>query len=48
MSKSYINNRPVLGRRKHFGSKELKGMKFHKDDKPLINVIKRRNPIKLK
>lgn len=46
--KSFVNNRPVLGKRKHFGSKELKGMKFHKDDKPVINAIKRRKPVKLK
>ena len=46
--KSFVNNRPVLGRRINFESKELKGMRFHKDDKPLINVIKRRKPTKLK
>ena len=45
---SFVNNRPVLGKRKHFGSKELKGMKFHKDDKKLINEIKLRNPTILK
>ena len=48
VEKSFVNNRPVLGRRSNFGSKELKGMRFHKDDKPLINVIKRRKPTKLK
>ena len=48
VTKSYINNRPVLGRRKHFGSKNLKGMKFNKDDKDLLKVIKRRNVVKLK
>lgn len=48
VKKSYVNNRPVLGRRKHFGSKELYGMKFHKKDKNLLNVIKRRKPVKLK
>ena len=45
---SYINNRPVVGRRKHFGSKELKGMKIHKEDKALVKVISRKKPIKLK
>ena len=45
---SYVNNRPVLGKRKHFGSKELVGMKIHSDDRALIRVISRRNPIKLK
>lgn len=44
----FVNNRPVLGKRSNFGSKELKGMKFHKEDKDIINVIKRRKPIKLK
>lgn len=48
VEKSFVNNRPVLGRRSNFGSKELKGMRFHKADKPLINVIKRRKPTKLK
>ena len=48
ISKSYINNRPVLGKRKHFGSKELDGMKFNKNDKDILKVIKRRNPVKLK
>jgi len=45
---SYINNRPVLGKRKHFGSKELIGMKIHKEDKPLVKAICKRKPIKLK
>ena len=45
---SYVNNRPVQGRRKHFGSKELVGMKIHADDRAVIRVIARRKPIKLK
>ena len=45
---SYVKNRPVKGRRKHFGSKELKGMRFSKSDKPLIERIKRRKPTNLK
>ena len=45
---SYVKNRPVKGRRKHFGSKELIGVRFHKDDKNLINTIKRRKPNILK
>lgn len=48
VSSSYVKNRPVKGRRKHFGSKELVGMRFHKDDKNLINTIKRRKPNRLK
>ena len=45
---SYINNRPVLGKRKNFGSKELNGMKIYKSDKSLVKVISKRKPIKLK
>ena len=45
---SYVNNRPILGKRKHFGSKELKGMKIHSDDRTTIRIIGRRKPIKLK
>lgn len=45
---SFVNNRPVQGRRKHFGSKELVGMKIHRDDRITIKIIKRRKPIKLK
>ena len=45
---SFVNNRPVLGKRKHYGSKELVGMKIHPDDRALIRVISRRKPIRLK
>ena len=45
---SFVNNRPVQGKRKHFGSRELTGMKIHSDDRKLISVIKRRKPIKIK
>ena len=45
---SYVNNRPVQGKRKHFGLKELIGMKIHPVDRTLIRVISRRRPIKLK
>ena len=44
---SFVNNRPVQGKRRHFGSKELIGMKIHPEDKMTIKVIKRRKPIKL-
>lgn len=44
-SVSYVDSRPFMGRRRDFGNKELVGMKFHKDDKPLIKVIERRKPI---
>lgn len=45
---SYVNNRPIMGKRKHFGSKELKGMKIHPDDRTTIKIIGRRKPIKIK
>ena len=45
---SYVNNRPVLGKRKQFGSKELIGMRIHREDRITIRVIGRRKPIKLK
>ena len=45
---SFVNNRPVQGKRKHFGSRELVGMKIHHDDRITIKIIKRRKPIKLK
>ena len=48
IKKSFVNNRPVLGKRKHFGSKELVGMKIHPSDRTLIKVIKKRKPVVLK
>ena len=39
---SYVHNYPVESKRYMFSSKELKGLKVHKDDKPLINKIKRK------
>lgn len=45
---SYVRNKPVEGKRKHFGSKELKGMKPHRDDRTLIRVISKRKPTNLK
>lgn len=45
VSVSYIDKRPFMGKRRDFGDKELIGMKFHEDDKSLIRVIERRNPI---
>ena len=40
--KTYVVNKPLVDKRKGFGSKELKGLRIHKDDKPLINKIKRK------
>lgn len=39
---SYIYNYPIEDKRKHFSSKELKGLRIHKDDKALISKIKRK------
>ena len=40
LDKTYVQNRPVLAKRKNIGG-EYKDMKFHKDDKPTIKVISR-------
>ena len=45
---SYVYNRPVQGKRKHFGSHELIGMRIHSDDRLIIRFISKRKPIKLK
>ena len=45
---SYVKNRPILAKRKHFGSKELIGMKVHSEDRIIIKIISRRKPFKLK
>ena len=41
---SYVKNRPTMCKRKDIGSKELIGMRFHKDDMELIKKISERNP----
>ena len=48
VEESFVNNRPIQGKRKHFGSKELIGMRIHPDDRIIIKIIKRRKPIKIK
>ena len=48
IKESFVNNRPIKGKIKHFGSNELVGMRIHKDDRILIKIIKRRKPIKIK
>ena len=45
---SYVNNRPVQGKRKHFGSKELIGLRIHFEDRTIIRIISKRKPTKLK
>ena len=39
---SYVHKNPTVAKRRQIGSKELKGMKVHKDDKATIEVIKRK------
>lgn len=39
----FVMNRPIDGKRKDFSTKELNRLRVHKDDKPLINKIKRKN-----
>ena len=48
LKQSFVNNRPVLGKRKHFGSHELVGMKIDSADGKTIEIIKRRKPVKIK
>ena len=36
VKKSFVNKKPFLGKRKDYGYKELKGMKFNKRDKKKI------------
>ena len=48
VKESYVNNRPVQAKRKHFGSKCLVGMRIHPQDRTIIKIIKRRKPIKIK
>ena len=38
----YIINQPIVDSRKGFLSKELKGLKIHKDDKNIIKKIKKK------
>jgi hypothetical protein len=40
--KCYVINYPIIDKRKKFGSKELTNFKVHKEDKNLINKIKRK------
>ena len=39
---TYVIISPVIDKKRNFGSKELKGLRIHKEDKPLINYIKRK------
>ena len=44
VKESYVQNRPLLGTKKDFGNHELLGIKIHKEDKVIIEIIKRRSP----
>ena len=39
---TYVHNTPIIEKRKNFLPKEMKNLKIHRDDKPLINKIKRK------
>ena len=48
VKESFVNNRPIQGKRKHFGSRELIGMKIHRDDRITIRIIQKKKPLKIK
>lgn len=39
---TYVVNEPIVDKKYKFGSKELDRYRIHKEDKPLINRIKRK------
>lgn len=39
---TYVVNEPIVDKRYNFGSKEFNRYRIHKDDKPIINKIKRK------
>ncbi len=45
INQSVVHNRPVRGTRKDFGDKEMIGLSIHKDDKAIINSVKRKTPL---
>ena len=42
VSISFVHNKPTVGKRRDLGSKPLTGIKISKEDKPLIESIKRK------
>ena len=42
---SYVQRRPVILSHGDLGDHELVGLKIHKEDKPKINLIKRKRPL---
>ena len=39
---SFVHNTPKIGRRRDFGKTPMLGLKIHKEDKSLIESIKRK------
>lgn len=39
--KTYVQKKPIVSKRRDFHSKPIKGLRIHKDDKPLIRKIQR-------
>ena len=44
VAESYVQNRPLLGVKKDFGNHELQGISISKEDKPTIEIVKRKTP----
>ena len=44
VEKSFVQNRPLLTTKNDFGNHELQGISIHKEDKPRIKLVKRKNP----
>ena len=44
IAQSYVQNRPLLGIRKDFGTRELMNIKIHRDDKIIIKIVEHREP----
>lgn len=42
IKQSYVHNMPKIAKRREISKKELKGIKIHKDDKPLVKSIERK------
>lgn len=43
---NYVHKRPIEGTKKDYGNKELKGLNFDKDDREIIEQIKKEKPIR--
>lgn len=40
---SFVHNSPSISKRRDLGSRPLKGIKIHKEDKPTIKLIEKKN-----